>query len=114
MVFGWLIINVYKVYDGGYFMSYVHHNQPAVTLSLRISPNIREQLKTLSEVTHRTKSFLAAEAIECYLAAQTWQTKAVEKSLRKANGRKANFVHHAEVVEWLNSWGTKGEMKSPK
>jgi RHH-type transcriptional regulator, rel operon repressor / antitoxin RelB len=95
-------------------MSYVRQNNPAVTLSVRISSEAREQLEKLSDVTHRTKSFLAAEAIECYLAVQTWQVKAVEKSLAKANSKKANFVSHDKVVDWLNSWGTEAELESPK
>jgi len=90
-------------------MNNTSHSCPAVTLSIRISPKVRDQLETLSDATCRTKSFLAAEAIECYLANQSWQTKAIKKSLGKANSGQANFVSHEKVVDWLGSWGTEGE-----
>jgi RHH-type transcriptional regulator, rel operon repressor / antitoxin RelB len=56
------------------------HSNPAVTLSIRISPEIRAQLDQLSDATGRTKSFLASEAIENYLANQAWQVKAIKDS----------------------------------
>ncbi len=95
-------------------MSNVSHKHPAVTLSVRISPGIRDQLDDLSEATSRTKSFLAAEAIEHYLATHAWQIKAVEKSLAKANSEEAHFVAHDKVSDWLESWGTKEEQEPPK
>lgn len=95
-------------------MSNQQHNQTAVTLSVRVSPKVRDQLETLSGATHRTKSFLAAEAIECYLTTQSWQVKAIEKSLNKANSKKAKFVSHFKVADWLNSWGSKKELELPK
>ena len=88
--------------------------KPAITLSIRVSPETRNQLETLSSVTCRTKSFLAAEAIENYLAIHSWQVKAIEKSLTKADSKKAKFVNHAKVTDWLNSWGTKDEKEPPK
>ena len=95
-------------------MSQVRSDHPAVTLSVRVSPKVRDQLENLSGATRRTKSFLAAEAIEHYLTTQSWQVKAIEKSLVKANSRKARFVEHDKVVDWLNSWGTEKESDHPK
>jgi RHH-type transcriptional regulator, rel operon repressor / antitoxin RelB len=89
-------------------------NRSAVTLSIRVLPEIRDQLENLSEATNRTKSFLAAEAIECYLATQAWQVSAIKTALKKANSKKPNFVDHNKVIDWLESWGTKKELKQPK
>ena len=89
-------------------------NNSAVTLSIRVSPEIRDQLENLSDATKRTKSFLAAEAIENYLATQLWQINAIKKSLIKADSQKACFVKHDKVVDWLNSWGTGKEKAGPK
>jgi RHH-type transcriptional regulator, rel operon repressor / antitoxin RelB len=89
-------------------------NQPAVTLSIRVQSEIRDKLEGLSEATNRTKSFLAAEAIESYLVVHAWQIKAIKKSLDKANTKKTNFVNHDKVVDWLESWGTNKEFKQPK
>ena len=95
-------------------MNHMQQNSPAVTLSIRIAPETRKQLENLSDATRRTKSFLAAEAIESYLSVQAWQIKAIEKSVAKTNSDKANFIDHNKVIDWLDSWGTKKELKSPK
>lgn len=89
-------------------------SHPAVTLSIRVPSEARDQLEELANATGRTKSFLAAEAIEYYLATQHWQIKAIEKSLKKANSKKAKFITHQKVSEWLNSWGNEDEQESPK
>lgn len=90
------------------------HSQPAVTLSVRVSSETRHQLGQLSDATGRTKSFLTAEAIEHYLALQAWQVKAISKSLDKANSKKAKFIDHHKVSDWLNSWGNPSEKEPPK
>ena len=92
------------------------HNQPhpTVTLSVRILPESRDQLEELANATGRSKSFLAAEAIECYLAMHSWQVKAIEKSVIKADSKKAKFIKHEKVSDWLNSWGSEKEQEPPK
>jgi predicted transcriptional regulator len=92
------------------------HNQshPAVTLSIRIPPESRDQLEELANATGRSKSFLAAEAIECYLAMHAWQVRAIEKSVKKADSKKAKFIKHEKVADWLDSWGSENEQELPK
>lgn len=91
-----------------------HLSHPAVTLSVRVPVEARDQLEELANATGRTKSFLAAEAIEHYLAAQNWQVKAIEKSVKKADSKKAKFIDHQKVSDWLNSWGNDNEQDPPK
>jgi len=90
------------------------YSNPAVTLSIRIPSEIREQLDDLSHATGRTKSFLAAEAIENYLAAQSWQVKAIEKAIEKADSNNVRFIEHNKVIDWVNSWDSESERKIPK
>jgi predicted transcriptional regulator len=95
-------------------MPHSHHSShPAVTLSVRVPSEARDQLEELAHATGRTKSFLAAEAIEHYLATHAWQVKAIEKSVKKANSKTAKFVEHQAVSDWLHSWGTKEEQDPP-
>ncbi len=47
------------------------------TLTVRISPDISSRLAKLAEATKRSKSFLAAEAIEEYVTLQEWQVSAI-------------------------------------
>lgn len=87
---------------------------PAVTLSVRVKLKVRDELEELADATGRTKSYLAAEAIEYYLTSQAWQVKAIEKAVDKANHKKSPFIDHNKVEDWLNSWGKKTEKRSPK
>ena len=89
-------------------------SQPAVTLSVRVPSKTRDQLEDLANATGRTKSFLAAEAIEYYLETQAWQVQAIEKSVKKANSKNAKFIEHQNVSAWLNSWGNDDEQELPK
>ena len=95
-------------------MTHSYSDHPAVTLSIRIPPEMRDELENLADATGRTKSFLAAEAISSYLASQAWQVKAVEDAVKKADSNKTKFIDHHKVVDWLNSWGTKEEQEPPK
>ncbi|MCW5588882.1 MAG: CopG family ribbon-helix-helix protein [Legionellales bacterium] len=79
------------------------------TLSVRLPPEIRDQLEALADATGRTKSFLATEAIESYLAVQAWQVSAIKKALKKANTKGAKFINHTQVTNWVNSWGSEDE-----
>lgn len=95
-------------------MTNPHSQHLAVPLSVRVSPEVRDELEALADATGRTKSFLAAEAIRTYLLAQVWQIKAVEKAVKRANNKKAKFIDHDKVSDWLMSWGEKLERKKPK
>lgn len=87
---------------------------PAVTLSVRVSPEMRAQLEELSDATGRTKSFLAAEAIKNYLATQAWQINSIKKAVKKANSKSIRFIDHHKVIEWVNTWGDEDEQERPK
>lgn len=90
------------------------HSNPTVTLSVRVPPEIRDQLKKLSDATGRTKSFLAAEAIESYLTVQAWQVKAIKKAVQKADSKEAKFLEHHKVVGWVKGWNTQDETEMPE
>lgn len=86
----------------------------AVALNVRLPMDLRDQLEELSDSTGKTKSFLAAEAINNYLMIQAWQVKATKKALKKANSKNACFVDHQKVSDWLQSWGSKNEEDMPR
>lgn len=86
---------------------------PTVPFSVRIPPKMRDQFDELAEATGRTKSFLAAQAIEQYIVEQTWQVKAIKTSLEKALKKDAKFHDHDDVVKWMKSWGTKNKLERP-
>lgn len=54
-------------------------------LTVRISKDIFERLDRLAKATKRSKSFLAAEAIEEYLSIQEWQVQAIHDGIKAAD-----------------------------
>lgn len=89
-------------------------SQSFIPLSIRISPDLRNQLEDLAGATGRTRSYLAAKAIELYLLTQAWQIQAIEKAVKKANTNGAKFVEHEKVTTWLSNWGTEDEKENPE
>jgi len=55
---------------------------------------------------------LAAEAIEAFVTAESWQLGEIEAGLQDLDSDRA--VEHQEVKGWLQSWGKKSERKAPR
>jgi len=82
------------------------------TLSIRIDTKIKERLDALAVSSKRSKSFLAAAAIEAYLENEEWQLGEIRAGLAELDA--SEFVAHEGVAEWLKSWGTPTESKAPQ
>lgn len=65
------------------------------TLTIRLTPEVKEQLGRLADTTHRTKSFLAAEAIATYVARETAIIEGIERGL--ADMAAGRLVPHDEA-----------------
>lgn len=55
------------------------------TLTLRVPSEIKEQLDKLADATHRSKSYLAGEAIRQYLELEVWQIGEIQQALKEAD-----------------------------
>ncbi|OGQ92047.1 MAG: hypothetical protein A2289_23335 [Deltaproteobacteria bacterium RIFOXYA12_FULL_58_15] len=53
-------------------------------LTVRVESSVAKRLARLAKATQRSKSYLAAEAIDEYLAIQEWQVDAIKKGLAEA------------------------------
>ena len=51
-------------------------------LTLRVSNKTKTKLNKLAEATQRSKSYLAAEAIERYLEVEAWQIKEIKQAVK--------------------------------
>ena len=65
-------------------------------ITIRIESDIKERLEKLAQATARSRSFLAAEAIRCYLDQQAWQVDQILEGIEEAEGGKV--VEHEKVV----------------
>lgn len=72
-------------------------------VSVRLSDPVAERLENLAHATNRSKSFLAAQAIEEFLALQEWQVAAITEGIDAAD--RGDLVSHDEAVAELSRWG---------
>ncbi|MFA7384458.1 MAG: CopG family ribbon-helix-helix protein [Desulfurivibrionaceae bacterium] len=74
-----------------------------ILVSTRVSTDLAERLAALAQTTHRSKSFLAAQAIEEFLNVQEWQVKAIKDGLAAAE--RGDLKSHEQAIAILNTWG---------
>ena len=55
------------------------------TLTVRVPTSMKEQLDDLASATHRSKSYLAGEAIRQYLDLELWQVGEIKQALIEAD-----------------------------
>lgn len=76
-------------------------------VSIHTTPETRERLDRLAHATKRTKSFLANEALEQYLALQEWQIAEIEQGLEEA--KRCEFVSDEEMHRWFEEISAAGK-----
>jgi predicted transcriptional regulator len=84
----------------------------STTVSIRIDPVSKKRLEKLAKSTGRSRSFLAAEAINEYLDLNEWQVAGIQKAIVSLD--RGEGVTHERVKEWISSWGSKKERPVPK
>jgi RHH-type rel operon transcriptional repressor/antitoxin RelB len=55
------------------------------TLTLRVPVEVKDQLEKLADATHRSKSYLAGEALRQYLVLEAWQIGEIQRALQEAD-----------------------------
>ena len=73
--------------------------QQTSTMTIRLPEDIKTRLERLAKATERTKAYLAAKAIEDYLATQEWQILAIKEAIREADSPNAKFIPHEEIAK---------------
>ena len=54
-------------------------------LTLRVPNDIKDQPGKLAEATHRSQSFLGAEAIRRYIELESWQIAEIKQAISEAD-----------------------------
>lgn len=85
---------------------------PTTTLTLQVSPGLKERLHRLARVTARSEDMLAQEALGTFLDLYDWQLRAIQKGVEAADADR--LVDHEPVAAWLESWGTADELPAPE
>jgi predicted transcriptional regulator len=76
-------------------------------MTIRLEPELKSRLDKLSASTHRSRSFLAAEAVREFVEINEWQIQEIENAIKEANA--SDFSTDQELQAVLNKWGVNGD-----
>ena len=74
----------------------------SATISIRLEPGVKARLDRLADATHRSKSFLAAEAVRAFVELNEWQIQEIQAALQEADA--GDFAGSSEVSKVLRKW----------
>lgn len=67
-------------------------------ISVRVKTDLAQRLEKLAEAMDRSKSYLACQAIEEYVAVQEWHDKAVQEGIAAAD--RGELIPFEEVKKY--------------
>lgn len=76
------------------------------TMTIRLDDSIKNRLEDLAIATHRTKSFLASEAIQKYIEVNEWQIQEIQAAIEEAD--RGEFATEKEVNNVFDKWTKNG------
>lgn len=71
-------------------------------LTLRLDAKLKNQLDRLSKAMSRSRSFVAAQAIQEFVTLNEWQIGEIKKALAEAD--RGDFVSDKQVQQSLKRW----------
>lgn len=74
----------------------------STTISIRLETAVKARLDHLADATHRSKSFLGAEAIRSYVELNEGQIREIQTALQEADA--GDFAKPSEVGKVLGKW----------
>ena len=74
----------------------------STTISIRLEAAVKARLDHLADATHRSKSFLAAEAIRAFVELNEWQIREIQTALQEADA--GDFAKPSEVNKVMGKW----------
>ena len=72
------------------------------TMTIRLEDGIKNRLDQLANVTQRSKSFLAAEAIAAYVDTNEWQLGEIQAALIEAGAR--DYATDQDMADLALKW----------
>jgi RHH-type transcriptional regulator, rel operon repressor / antitoxin RelB len=84
----------------------------STTFTVRVDSAAKKRLEKLAKSTGRSRSFLAAEAINEYLDVNEWQVAGIKRAIESLD--RGEGVPHDRVRDWVTSWGSGRERPVPK
>ena len=74
----------------------------STTMTIRLEPELKSRLDKLAAATHRSKSFLASEAVREFIELNEWQIQEIEAAVKEAD--EGDFASPEEEAAVLSKW----------
>jgi RHH-type transcriptional regulator, rel operon repressor / antitoxin RelB len=78
------------------------HMSATKLISVRVTKEVAKRLSGLATATDRSKSYLASQAIEDFLALQEWQVAAIREGIEQAD--REPLLPHRDALKRLKRW----------
>jgi RHH-type rel operon transcriptional repressor/antitoxin RelB len=75
----------------------------STTMTVRLDDALKSRLDQLAEATHRSKSYLASEAIRDFVELNEWQLQEIKAALVEADNE--DFASEQTVKTTFDKWG---------
>ncbi len=75
----------------------------STTMTIRLDPELKSRLDKLASATHRSKSFLASEAVREFIEINEWQIQELKAAIKEADA--GDFANDQEVESVFSKWG---------
>ncbi|VAW59636.1 Prevent host death protein, Phd antitoxin [hydrothermal vent metagenome] len=74
----------------------------STTMTIRLEPELKSRLDKLASVTHRSKSFLASEAVREFIELNEWQIQELKAAIKEADA--GDFASDQDVEAVFSKW----------
>ena len=74
----------------------------STTMTIRLEDAVKDKLEQLADATHRSRSFLAAEAIREYVEVNEWQIQEIHAALAEADA--GDFASDEDAKALQDKW----------
>jgi predicted transcriptional regulator len=72
-------------------------------MTIRLDADLKTRLDKLADATHRSKSYLAAEAVREYIELNEWQLQEIQAAVTEADA--GDFASAEAVTSTFSKWG---------
>jgi RHH-type transcriptional regulator, rel operon repressor / antitoxin RelB len=79
----------------------------STTMTIRLEPELKRRLDQLADATHRSKSFLAAEAIRDFIELNEWQIQEIQEAIKEADN--GDFASDKTLNKTFGKWGVNAD-----
>ena len=72
------------------------------TMTLRLESELKDRLSKLANATHRSRSYLAGQAIQDFIELHEWQIEELQEAIKEADA--GEFASTKEIADVFDKW----------